>query len=167
MATDYKPPSLPKGRLTQQLQLTGPNGPVRASVNSRFGVSEGVDSRAREGVNVRVILRGRNDGGFRKAGANAPGGRLAITGGTDRSSKRRVINELLIEVNVLVKYRKDDRLEGKGLSSDDTRGSIGRERDRVLNRGWSGGQMDKTKVRLATAISVMEIADTKGRTGLA
>jgi hypothetical protein len=55
----------------------------------------------------------------------------------------------------------------KGLSSDDARGSIGRERDRVLNRGWSGGQMDKTKVRLATAISVMEIADTKGRTGLA
>ena len=53
------------------------------------------------------------------------------------------------------------------MSSDDARGSIGRERDRVLDRDWSGGQMDKTKVRLATAISVMEIADTEGRTGLA
>ena len=55
-------------------------------------------------MDVRVILRGRNNGGFRQAGANAPGGRLAITGGTDRRSKRRVISELLIEVNVFVKY---------------------------------------------------------------
>ena len=70
-------------------------------------MSEGVDSRAREGVNVRVILGGRNDGRFREAGANAPGGRLAITGGTDRRSKRWIVSELLIKVNILVKCRED------------------------------------------------------------
>ena len=135
--------------------------------NFGFGVSKRIDSCAREGQDVRVILRRRDNRGLRKTGANAPGGGLAISRGTDRGSQRGVIDELLVKVNVLVKYRENNKLGKKGLSSDNARGGLGRERDRVLDRDWSGGQMDKTKVRLATAIFVMEIADTKGRTGLA
>ena len=81
--------------------------------NFGFGVFKRIDSCAREGLDVRVILRRRDNRGLRQTGSNAPGGGLAIPRGTDRGSQRRVINELLIEVNVLVKYRKDDRLGGE------------------------------------------------------
>jgi len=74
--------------------------------NSGFRVSEGVHSRAREGGDVRVILGGRNGGRFRKAGANAPGNRFAITREANRRSKRRIVSELLVEVNIHIKYRK-------------------------------------------------------------
>jgi hypothetical protein len=53
------------------------------------------------------------------------------------------------------------------VSNVDTRGRIGRERGRVLDRDWPGGQMDETKMGLGTAVPVMEIADTKRRAGLA
>ena len=101
-----------------------------------FGMFKKIDSCAREGPDVRVILRRRKNRGFRKTGANASGDGLSIPRGTNRGGERGVINEMLIEVNVLVKYRRDDRLGEAGLSSDDARGSIGRERGRrVLNRG--------------------------------
>ena len=104
--------------------------------NFRSGMFEGIDPCALKRLDVRVVGRGRKSGGFRETGANASGNGLSIPRGTNRGGERGVVNEMLIEVNVLVKYRRDDRLGEAGLSSDDARGSIGRERGRrVLNRG--------------------------------
>ena len=101
-----------------------------------FGMFERIDPCALKGLDVRVVLRRRKNGGFRETGANASGDRLSIPRGTHRSGERGVINKMLIEVNVLVKDRRGDRLGEARLPRGDANGIISRGRGRrVLSRG--------------------------------
>ena len=77
----------------------------------RFGMLERVDSLAWRGLDVRVIGRGGEKGGFKGIGARTPGGRLSIGGGAHRGDKRRVVDEILVEVNILIE---DGRSDGWG-----------------------------------------------------
>ena len=74
----------------------------------RFGELERVDSLARRRLDVRVIVRRGEKGGFERVGARTPGGRLSIVGSAHRGDKRRVVNEILIEVNILIEDRRID-----------------------------------------------------------
>ena len=103
--------------------------------NFRSGMFEGIDPCALERLDVRVVRRGRKSGGFREAGANASGNGLSIPRDTHRSGKRRVVNKILIEVDVLVKDRRGDRLGEARLPRSDANGLINRgKRRRALNR---------------------------------
>jgi hypothetical protein len=71
----------------------------------------------------------------RETGANASGDGLSIPRNTHRSGERRVVNKILIEVNVLVKDRRGDRLGEARLPRSDANGLINRgKRRRALNR---------------------------------
>ena len=74
-------------------------------------------------------------GGVRETGANASGNGLSIPRDTHRSGERRVVNKILIEVNVLVKDRRGDRLGEARLPRNDASGLINRgKRRRALSR---------------------------------
>ena len=133
----------------------------------RFGVFEGVDPCALRRLDVRVVGRGRKDGGFPETGANAPDSGLSVPKGTHRGGERRVVNEILIEVNVLVEDGRGNRLEGARVPRSDASGLINRrKRKKALSRNWSGGQMNKAEIRLAKAVAIVEITDTEGRARL-
>ena len=101
----------------------------------RSGMFEGIDPCALKRLDVRVVLRRRKNGGFRETGANASGDRLSIPRNTHRSGERGVINKMLIEVNILVKDRRGDRLGEARLPGGDANGIIGRGKGkRVLRR---------------------------------
>jgi hypothetical protein len=103
--------------------------------NFRSGMFEGIDPCALKRLDVRVVRRGKNNGGFRETGANASGDGLSIPRNTHRSGERRVVNKILIEVNVLVKDRRGDRLGEARLPRGDANGIINRGRGRrVLSR---------------------------------
>ena len=64
----------------------------------RFGMLERVDSFAWRRLDVRVIGRGGEKKGFKGVGARTPDGRLSVRRGAHRGDKRRVVDEILIEV---------------------------------------------------------------------
>ena len=83
------------------------------SINDfRSGVFEGIDPCALRRLDVRVVGRGRKSGGFREARANASANGLSIPRGTHRGGERRVVNKILVEVNVLVEDRRGDTFGG-------------------------------------------------------
>ena len=81
----------------------------------RFGMLERVDSLAWKGLDVRVISRGGEKGGFEGIGARTPDGRLSVLGGAHRGDKRRVVDEVLVEVNILIEDGRGDGWEGANL----------------------------------------------------
>ena len=133
----------------------------------RFGMLERVDSFAWRGLDVRVIGRGGEKGGFKGIGARTPDGRLSVLRGTHRGDERRVVDEVLIKVNVLVEDGRGDGWEGANLPRCDDGGLInGSKGKRAMNRYWSRGQINEAEIRLAKAVAVVKIADTEGRTRL-
>ena len=98
--------------------------------NFGSGMFERVDPSALKRLDVRVVLRRKKNGGLRKTGANASGDRLSIPRNTHRSGERGVINKILVEVNVLVKDRRGDRLGEARLPRSDANGFINRGKGR-------------------------------------
>ena len=101
----------------------------------RSGMFEGIDPCALRRLDVRVVGRGRKNGGFQETGTNASDSGLSVPRGTHRGGERRVVDEVLIEVSVLVEDGRGDRLEGARVPRSDASGLINRrERRRALSR---------------------------------
>jgi hypothetical protein len=133
----------------------------------RFGMLERVDSLAWKGLDVRVIGRGGEKGGFEGIGARTPDSGLSVLGGAHRGDKRRVVDEVLVEVNILIEDGRGDGWEGANLPRCGDGGLInGSKGKRAMNRYWSRGQINEAEIRLAKAVAIVEIADTKGRARL-
>ena len=92
----------------------------------RFRMLERVDPFAWRGLDVRVVGRRRENKGFQGIGAKGPDSRLSVLRGTHRGGERRVVNKILIEVNVLVEDGRGDRLEGARVPRSDASGLINR-----------------------------------------
>ena len=109
------------------LRLNGKSFGERKSVRDRdvnliavggFGLGklEGVDSLARGGRNVRVLVRGRKKRGFEGVGARASSSRLSIMGGAHRGDKRRVV-EKVSDRGQYLHQRQEARRKGQEQSA--------------------------------------------------
>ena len=133
----------------------------------RFRVFERVDPCALRRLDVRVVGRGRKNGGFQGTGANAPDSGLSVPRGTHRGGERRVVDEILIEVNILIEDGRSDGWGGDNLPRCSDGRLINRSKgSRAMNRYWSRGQINEAEIRLAKAVAIVEIADTEGRARL-
>ena len=89
-------------------------------------------------------------------GARTPGGRLSIVGSAHRGDKRRVVNEILIEVNILIE---DRRIDGWGRDNLPRCGG-GRlfnrsERSRAVDRNRARGQINESEIGLTKAVAIV------------
>ena len=133
-----------------------------------LGKLEGVDSLARRRRDVRIIVRRGKKRGFEGVGARASSSRLSIMGGAHRGDERRVVEKVLIEVDIFIKDRGIDE-RGRSSLPRYGGGSLFNEsgRSRVMDRNRAGRQVYESKVGLTKAVAIMEITDTKGRARLA